>query len=156
MKVRLIGVGHKMPAWVTTAFKEYARRLPAGHQIELVEIPPVPRNKSMPAARAMQKEADAIRRALRPGNRLVLLDERGKAHTTAELANKFEHWDMDGQGIDLVIGGADGLDPSLKQQATETWSLSALTFPHPLVRVILAEQLYRVWSLRHNHPYHRE
>jgi len=156
MKTRLISVGHKMPAWVTDGFNEYVRRMPASHRLELVEIPPVIRNRSITAHKAMHKEAEAIRQALKTGNRLVVLDERGKSHSTRQLADKFERWDMDGQDLDLVIGGADGLAPDIKQQAHETWSLSALTFPHPLVRVIVAEQLYRVWSLRNNHPYHRE
>ncbi len=144
-----------MPAWVEAGFSEYARRLPAAHGIELVEIPPVARNKSVNAQQAMKKEAEAIIQALKPGNPLVMLDERGTPCSTRKLADKFARWEMEGGEIDLVIGGADGLDPALKQRASEIWSLSALTFPHPLVRVIVAEQIYRVWSLRHNHPYHR-
>ncbi len=155
MKTRILSVGHKVPGWIQVGFDEYAKRLPPAHRIELVEIPPVTRNKSISAAQAVSREAKAIRQARRPGSRLVVLDEAGRQYSTVQLAAVFDEWAMQGRDLDLVIGGADGVDPVLKHQADNLWSLSALTLPHPLVRVVVAEQLYRVWSIRHQHPYHR-
>lgn len=155
MKIRLLAVGRKMPRWVADGFAEYARRMPRESPLELIEIPPAkrPAGEDAPAARAA--EAEQIRRRLGRDEHLIALDERGQAIDTRRLADWYGDWLMGGRDVALVVGGADGLDPELLAAAGQRWSLSPLTLPHGLVRVIVAEQLYRAWSLRSGHPYHR-
>jgi 23S rRNA (pseudouridine1915-N3)-methyltransferase len=156
MRITVISVGHKMPDWVNTAWHEYARRLPANFQLLLKEIEPAPRAKNAPVTKSMALEKDKILSAIPAKASLVCLDEKGKNWSTRELAQQLESWQLEFNDIAIVIGGADGLAPELKQQARQIWSLSRLTFPHMLVRVIVAEQIYRAWSVLANHPYHRD
>ena len=158
MKLRIVAVGHKMPAWINAGYTEYAQRMPRETRVELTEIKPAPRAGS--GEKSMQQwldlEAQRIRAALPARVHKVVLDERGKALTTAELARRLERWKQDGIDIAFIIGGADGTARALQQEADMLLSLSPLTLPHGLCRVILAEQLYRAWTLLQNHPYHRE
>lgn len=155
MRIRLICVGTKMPTWVTTGFQEYAKRLPADCRLELVEIPPGHRGKGADVKRAIEKESRLILAALGKDERVVALDVEGRQWSTEQLASAVGEWQMGGQNVALLIGGPDGLSAECLALAQQRWSLSNLTYPHPLVRVILAEQIYRAWSLLNNHPYHR-
>tara|TARA_A100001037_G_C15006499_1_gene569642 strand:- start:46 stop:483 length:438 start_codon:yes stop_codon:yes gene_type:complete len=144
-----------MPPWVQAAFGEYTKRLPPTLALELTEIPPGHRGKRSNATNAMEAEAKRLLSAVPKGARKVTLDEHGKAWSTVALAKRLERWMHSGDDIALLVGGPDGLAPSVKSQADESWSLSPLTFPHALVRIIVAEQLYRAWSVLNHHPYHR-
>ena len=155
MRIRLIAIGQKMPAWVTTAYGDYAKRINGDCQLELVELPMQKRLKNSNINQLRDKEAKSILDALKPCERIVALDVLGKDLTTESLANKLKDWQMDGRNIAILIGGPDGISPSLLQKADDKISLSKLTLPHPLVRVLLSEQLYRAWSINHGHPYHR-
>ncbi|VVD89098.1 23S rRNA (pseudouridine(1915)-N(3))-methyltransferase RlmH [Pandoraea cepalis] len=155
MRLFILAVGHKMPGWIETAFAEYAKRMPPELRIELREIKPEQRSNSRTAETVMAAEAQRIDAALPRGCRLVCLDERGQDLTTMRLAQSLTGWQQDGRDVAFVIGGADGLDPALKSRADTLIRLSSLTMPHGMVRVLLAEQLYRAWSINANHPYHR-
>ena len=156
MRIYLIAVGHKMADWVKKGYEEYAKRLPQGCSLHLIEIPPGHRSKSSDPARAIEEEGHKVLGAIPHNCRIVALDERGKQWTTLQLASQMEEWMQDGCDIALLVGGPDGLSSECKQRAEQLWSLSSLTLPHPLVRVFLAEQLYRAWSVTQGHPYHRE
>ncbi len=156
MIIRLIAVGHKMPNWVETAYQEYARRLPRECKLELVEINAAKRGKQADIVRIMAKEAEAVKSAIHPGDWVVALDVEGKAWSTPELAKQLTRWQDLGRNVSLLVGGPEGLTQDVRQMADQKWSLSALTLPHPLVRVVVAEALYRAWSVTVNHPYHRE
>ncbi|MDF7667353.1 23S rRNA (pseudouridine(1915)-N(3))-methyltransferase RlmH [Orbaceae bacterium ESL0727] len=156
MKITLIAVGTKMPNWVTTAFNDYQSRFPKEMPFELIEIPAGKRGKNADIARILDKEGNLMLAACNKGSCIVSLDIPGKPYNTAELAKQLTHWQADGRDINLLIGGPEGLSPDCKRAAEQSWSLSPLTLPHPLVRVIVAESLYRAWSLTINHPYHRE
>ncbi|WP_454056091.1 23S rRNA (pseudouridine(1915)-N(3))-methyltransferase RlmH [Cupriavidus sp. Marseille-Q8015] len=157
MQLVIVAVGHKMPAWIESGFAEYAKRMPPELRIELREIKPEARSSGNNAATVMQREAARIEAALsgltRP--RIIALDERGKDLTTVQLAQQLTGWQREGGDVAFLIGGADGLDPALKARANGLIRLSSLTLPHGMVRVLLAEQLYRAWSVTQNHPYHR-
>lgn len=160
LKLTLIAVGHRMPAWVDSAFGDYARRLPREAPLALVEVKSEPRSVAIRGAAALARvnaaEAKRISAAFPKGCVKVALDERGREWTTRELAERLTGWQMEGRDVAFVIGGADGLAPALKREADCLWSLSQLTLPHGLARVIVAEQLYRAFSILKNHPYHRE
>jgi 23S rRNA (pseudouridine1915-N3)-methyltransferase len=145
-----------MPAWVREGFDEYARRMPREARIELVEIKPEKRAGGRGAEQVRQAEGQRILSALPPGCERVVLDERGQDLGTGELARLLEGWMAQGRDVAFVIGGADGLHEEVRRSAHRLWSLSRLTLPHGLVRVILAEQLYRATTILQNHPYHRE
>ena len=155
MKIRLIAVGTKMPSWVQEGFAEYTKRLPHDCRIELIELPIGPRGKNQPVSKAIEKEGQAMLAAMKPQNTCVALEVLGKPWSTEQLAKQMSGWRMEGQDVDLLVGGPDGLSPQCTQKATQKWSLSSLTLPHPLVRVLLAEQLYRAWTVNNNHPYHK-
>lgn len=155
MKIRLIAVGLKMPAWISSGYLEYSKRLPRELQLELIEIAPGNRNKASDPAKAIEKEAKDIMQAIGKNDYLVALDIQGKMLDTPQLAAKITDWKMLGTNVSLLIGGPDGLADECLKLAAERWSLSRLTFPHPIVRVLVAEQIYRAWSLTQNHPYHR-
>lgn len=155
MKIRLIAVGTKMPAWVSAGFHEYQKRLPRELTLELVELSLGQRSKHQPTERAIRQEGDAMLAALGKGEHVVALEVQGKAWSTPQLAAQLTDWQMQGQSVALLVGGPDGLDERCLELAQQTWSLSPLTLPHPLVRVVLAEQLYRAWSLNQGHPYHK-
>lgn len=155
MKIRVVALGHRMPAWITAGWDDYARRLPRELQLELVELKPEPRDRGKPVAEILAAEASRIVAACR-GATVVALDELGSPWTTRDLAAQLRRWRDEGRDLAFVIGSADGLDPALKRQAAARFSLSALTLPHGLARVLLAEQVYRATSLLAGHPYHRE
>jgi 23S rRNA (pseudouridine1915-N3)-methyltransferase len=155
MVIHLIAIGQKMPGWVETAYADYAKRLPNQCRLKLVALPMPHRGKTSSPAQALAEEAKRIEAAIPKGTTVVVLDEKGDAPTTEKLARKLDTWLGSGQDVALIVGGPDGLAPTLKTRAQWQWSLSPLTLPHPLVRVLLAEQLYRAWSLLQNHPYHR-
>lgn len=144
-----------MPKWVDQGYAEYAKRLPKSCALKLVELPMAQRSKNAAVDKLKAEEALRIQTAIPKGAQLIVLDEHGQQPTTLKLANRLEAWLGSGQDIALVVGGPDGLDERLIQQAHWKWSLSNLTLPHPLVRIVVAEQLYRAWSVIQNHPYHR-
>ncbi|MFC3194133.1 23S rRNA (pseudouridine(1915)-N(3))-methyltransferase RlmH [Marinicella sediminis] len=156
MKISLISLGHKMPGWVDSAFQMYNDRLPGHLKLHLVELTPVSRHKGLSVSQIKSQEASILEKHTLSGTINVALDERGKAISTPQVATILGDWQMEGRDVNIIIGGADGLDQRIIQQASHCWSLSRLVFPHQLVRVIVAEQLYRAWSLLNNHPYHRE
>jgi 23S rRNA (pseudouridine1915-N3)-methyltransferase len=156
MKFLLVSVGHKMPEWISNGFHEYAKRMPREAKIELVEIRPEPRTTGKTTPQIMEAEAQRILSVLPPTCWRIALDERGANWTTRQLADKMGQWMGEGRDVAFIIGGADGLHESVKKNAQQLLALSAMTLPHAMVRVLLAEQLYRAHSLLHNHPYHRE
>lgn len=156
MKITIVAIGQKMPAWVEQGYKEYASRFRGNVSLSLKEIAAPRRTANSVIERIKQDEAQRLLAAVPGASVIVALDEHGKSINTKELATKLNGWIEQSQDIAILIGGPDGLANECLQQAQQRWSLSALTFPHPLVRVILAEQLYRAWSLTQNHPYHRE
>ncbi|MDR5833438.1 23S rRNA (pseudouridine(1915)-N(3))-methyltransferase RlmH [Caballeronia sp. LZ034LL] len=155
MKLVILAVGHKMPDWITKGFDEYAKRMPPELRIELREIKPEQRSSGRNAESVMAAEKQRIEAALPKNARIVALDERGRDWTTMQLANALPGWQQEGRDVAFVIGGADGLDPAVKSRAELLLRVSSLTLPHGMVRVLLAEQLYRAWSITQNHPYHR-
>ena len=156
MKLQLIAVGTKMPKWVEEGYKEYSRRFQKDMPLELFEISAGKRGKNADIPRILQKEGEAMLAAVAKGNRIVTLDIPGKRWDTGELAQQLDAWKLDGRDVSILIGGPEGLSPACKAAAEQSWSLSPLTLPHPLVRVVMAESLYRAWSVTANHPYHRE
>lgn len=155
MKIRLIAVGDRMPGWVEEGYAEFAKRLVDDIRLELVEIPAGKRGKGSDIARITEAEGERMLAVLRPDERVVALDVRGKAHTTESLADEMRRALPEGRDIALLVGGPEGLAGCALARARERWSLSSLTLPHPLVRVLVAEQVYRCWSLLRGHPYHR-
>ena len=155
MRLTILAVGDKLPAWADTATAEYLKRMPREARVELVAVKPEKR-ASQSALTLKQAEAARILDKLPTGSRLVALDEHGRQVTTRELADLLARWLESGQDTCLVIGGADGLAPAILEKAESTLALSRLTLPHAFARVLLAEQLYRAVSLLNNHPYHRE
>ena len=160
MKLHILAVGHKPPDWIAAGFAEYARRMPRGVRIELTEIKPAPRGQqaASPAAvsRILKAEKSRLLAAIPPGCVRIALDERGKPLKTADLARKLAAWMEGGRDVAFAIGSADGLDLDFKASADLLLSLSAMTLPHAMVRVLLVEQLYRALSVIQKHPYHRE
>ena len=156
MKLFIVSVGHKMPDWITAGFNEYAKRMPREAKIELLEIKPEPRTSGKTTAQIMEVEAQRILAALPQNCLRIALDEHGTQPTTRQFAAQMQGWMREGRDVAFIIGGADGLHDSIKKIAQPMLALSALTLPHAFVRVLLAEQLYRAYSLMHNHPYNRE
>lgn len=156
MKLCIVSVGHKMPEWIAAGFNEYAKRMPRESQIVLMEIKPEPRTTGKTTAQIMEAEAQRILAALPQNCLRIALDEHGMQPTTKQFAAQMQGWMREGGDVAFIIGGADGLHESVKLAAQQLLALSALTLPHAFVRVLLAEQLYRAYSLLHNHPYHRE
>lgn len=156
MKIQLIAVGTKMPDWVEKGYQEYARRFPKELQLELLEINAGKRGKNADIKRILKKEGELTLAAIPKGNKIVTLEVTGKSWTTAQLADEMSKWQSDAKNISLLIGGPEGLAPECIAKSEQRWSLSALTLPHPLVRIIVAESLYRAFTLTINHPYHRE
>ncbi len=155
MKLTLLAVGQKMPQWVSDGYQEYARRLPRDCSLNLIEIAPAKRGKTSQPQQWMQEESKRILSHIDTSDHVVALDVVGKSWNTPELADNLATWQQQGSDVSLLIGGPDGLDPACLKRANQRWSLSPLTLPHPLVRVLLAEQLYRAWTILQNHPYHR-
>lgn len=156
MKLQLIAVGGKMPDWVQNGLMDYLPRFPKDMPLELIEIPAGKRSKNADIKRILEKEGEQILAAVGKGNRIITLDIPGIPWNTPQLAQQLERWKQDGRNVSLLIGGPEGLAPACKAAAEQSWSLSPLTLPHPLVRILVAESLYRAWSLTTNHPYHRE
>jgi len=144
-----------MPAWVTDGFAEYARRFPKRLSLELIEVPLGLREKKDKSARAISEESRRMLKAVRSGDLVVALDQTGKTVSTEKLAGLLSDWQQDGRNVVFLIGGPDGLGCECLDRAEIVWSLSPLTFPHALVRILVAEQLYRAWTILQNHPYHR-
>jgi 23S rRNA (pseudouridine1915-N3)-methyltransferase len=144
-----------MPDWVNAGYQEYAKRLPAECSLRLREIDPARRGKGVDASRAVREEGQRLLTAIPKGARVIALDVRGTPWATEDLAGQLAGWLRGGCDIALLVGGADGLSDDCLANAAERWSLSPLTLPHPLVRILLSEQLYRAWSLLQHHPYHR-
>lgn len=156
MKISIVAIGQRLPTWAGAAVKDYLKRLPADFKVELKELKAEPRSSnSTDASRVLTAEALRIRAAVPPAALTVALDERGRDWTTAHLAEQLGHWRDDAQAVAFVIGGADGLDATLKREASYELRLSSMTLPHALARVMLVEQIYRAWTLLTRHPYHR-
>lgn len=154
MNIVLIATGAKMPNWVNTGFGEYQSRFPKNISLNLIEIPLQKRTDKRQLPAAMQKEATLILEQIPQNARVITLDMAGKTYSSEELAMRLSTWQTY-RDIALIIGGPEGLHPSVKARANESWALGRLTLPHPLVRIVVAEALYRAWSISQNHPYHR-
>lgn len=154
MRIRLIAVGTRMPAWVESGYADYAGRLPREIRLELVELPVEHRGKNADIARLRSAEGEKLLKAA-GDSRIIAFDERGAQPDTLGWSEALKGWMRDGRDVSLLIGGPDGHAPAVLLKAEAKWSLSKLTYPHALVRVVVAEQLYRAWSLLNNHPYHR-
>jgi 23S rRNA (pseudouridine1915-N3)-methyltransferase len=155
MRLRIIAVGTKMPDWVEAGYAEYHKRLPRDFAVDLVELPLANRSKNSDIARAMEKEGEAMLAAVGKGDSIITLEVKGKPWSTEQLAEQLAGWRMSGRNYSLLIGGPDGLASACLAQSSARWSLSPLTLPHPLVRILLIEQLYRAWTILNNHPYHK-
>ena len=155
MRIRLIAVGTRMPKWVQQGFEEYAQRMPVLCALELIEIAAKKRGKNADTARILRDEAEALKEAIPRGSLTIALDRIGKTIDTLSLAKNLQNWIDESQDVAILIGGPEGIDPQYLQTVNLKWSLSAMTFAHPIVRVMLAEQLYRAWSINANLPYHR-
>lgn len=156
MHIRLLAVGDRQPSWVDEAFAAYSRRLPREWKFRLDPIATVRRSKNDKSSNAMEAEGEQILSKLKADEQVVLLDERGKQLSSAGLAARLTDWQAEGRDLCFVIGGPDGVSSACRDRANFTWSLSDLTLPHGLARVLFAEQMYRAWSLQAGHPYHRE
>ncbi len=154
MKLRIVAVGTRLQQWIDAGVEEYARRMPRDLSVEVVEVAASPR-RGQPLAKALAEEGDRQLRAIGLGDRVVALDVTGRTLGTDAFAERLEAWRMMGSDVSFLVGGADGLAEICRRRADETVSLSALTFPHGLVRILLAEQLYRAWTILNRHPYHR-
>ena len=156
MRIHIVAIGHRRAGWERDGYREYARRMPPELPIELHEIPASKVSKRDSTGRRIEDEGKRLTAAIPNGARVVVLDERGSAWTTRELAQRIERWMHDGRVLALLIGGADGLAPACIEAAEHRWSLSPLTLPHGLARIVVAEQLYRASTILRRHPYHRE
>jgi 23S rRNA (pseudouridine1915-N3)-methyltransferase len=156
MKLLVVAVGQRQPAWADEAWADFAKRFPPEMRLELKPLKAEPRSSGKTAAQCMAAEAQRFEAAVPKGARRVVLDEFGTRRTTAQLSERLQLWRGEGRDVALLIGGPDGLDPAVKASADETLRLSDLTLPHAFARVILAEALYRAWTLANGHPYHRE
>ena len=158
MKIRILTIGQKMPAWVLTGFEDYFKRIQPFVQTQVIELPMAKRAKNDSDADILkycQQEGESILNALKPNETLIALEVGGRELSTEKLATTMKQWMLEGNDVALAIGGPDGLSDAVRQAAAWHWSLSKLTMPHPMVRILLIEQLYRAMSINHNHPYHR-
>jgi len=155
MRVRLIAVGTKAPSWVNQGYQEYSKRFPREFTLELIEIPLAHRGKNADTKRLIQKEGEAILSHVQNTDWVVALEVKGKRWTTEDLAKQINNWQLESKQLVLLVGGPDGLSDDCRKRANQLWSLSDLTLPHPLVRILLAESLYRAWTVTTGHPYHR-
>lgn len=156
MRIHLLAVGERPDDWVEQGYREFARRLPPECALRLTEVPAGRRSKNADIARLVEREGERLLAAVPAGALAIALDVRGVSWSTAQLAGRLEQWLQDGRDVALLVGGPDGLAPACLERAELRWSLSPLTLPHALVRVIVAEQIYRAWSICRGHPYHRE
>lgn len=155
MNIELLAAGSKSPAWVAEGFGEYCKRFPRDWQLRLTELPIAKRGRGASVERLKAEEGEKMFAAMKPGAKLIAMDRSGEIWNTEQLARELEEWRVDSRHLQIMIGGPDGLSDQCLAAAHHTWSLSNLTFPHLLVRVIVAEQLYRAWSILNNHPYHK-
>ncbi|MEJ2612708.1 MAG: 23S rRNA (pseudouridine(1915)-N(3))-methyltransferase RlmH [Candidatus Thiodiazotropha sp.] len=155
MNIYLISVGNRMPSWVVNGYEEYARRLTGECHLRLLEVAPGHRGRKADIKRTLQDEGERMQKAIPKGCQIIALDVLGLAWNTEQLSERLGNWMGDGRDLALLVGGPEGLSADCLRRAEVRWSLSPLTLPHPLVRVVVAEQLYRAWSLLRNHPYHR-
>ena len=155
MRNRLLAVGSHLTSWVNEGVEDYLKRFPPSCSLELIEIPAEKRMRTSVPAKLMEREGERLIKAIKPGNLVVALAVKGKSWSTEQLASYLEGWKNEGRHVDMLIGGPDGLSEECLKKANIHWSLSPLTLPHPLVRIIVAEQLYRAVSILQNHPYHR-
>lgn len=155
MHIRLIAIGNKMPQWVEAGWQEYSKRLPKEFALELIEIPLITRTKNSDIKRLMQQEGTIMLGKVQPAEKVITLEVTGKSWSTEQLAERMRHWQLAGNNINLMIGGPEGLATEVIKRSNERWSLSALTLPHPLVRILVVEQLYRAWTILAGHPYHK-
>jgi 23S rRNA (pseudouridine1915-N3)-methyltransferase len=155
MRIQLVAVGTRLPQWQQQGFQEYARRLPKECAMQLTEIPAAARAKSKPTKQAIQKESERMLAAVDKSDYVVALDQPGTQYSSEDLSALLAAWLAQGRHLSMLIGGADGLSDACRSRADLHWSLSDMTLPHGLVRVMVAEQMYRAWSILHGHPYHR-
>lgn len=155
MKIRILSIGTKMPSWVNEGVSEYVKRLPRDMSFDMLELPLAARTKNADIRRLVQKETESLLSHIQPQDHVIALEVKGQNWSTEKLASNLESWQMNGQNVVFLIGGPDGLGDACRERANQLWSLSALTLPHPIVRVVLAEQIYRAWTVTQNHPYHR-
>ena len=155
MQIHLIAIGQRLDTWVQQGFKEFVKRMPPECRINLVEVPPNKRTKNSDTQRIILEEGERLLAAIPPRSHVIALDASGKQWSTEQLADQLGNWLGDGRDIALLVGGPDGLSEQCKTTAESVWSLSKLTLPHPMVRIVLAEQIYRAWSILKGHPYHR-
>lgn len=155
LQIRFITISNKPPAWISEGFHEYAKRLSSTCSFELIEIPVEKRNKQKNMQPFIEREGQKILAAIKPGNTVIALEVQGKLWSTEDLSLRLQSWLQEGKNIDFIIGGPDGLAPACLERAQIKWSLSPLTLPHLMVRILVAEQLYRAWSILQNHPYHK-
>ncbi len=155
MKIRLLTITHKAPAWLKEGYHDYIKRIPPAYGVELVEIPAEKRSSHSDTRRVIEREGEKLLAAIKSHHRVIALEVTGELWTTEKLSHHLASWHQEGRNIDLLIGGPDGLSSLCLEKADQHWSLSPLTFPHFLVRLIIAEQLYRAFSILQNHPYHR-
>lgn len=155
MKIKILSIGTKMPSWVNDGVAEYVKRLPKDMSFEMLELPLAARSKNADIKRLVLKETESLLSHIQPQDHVIALEVKGQNWSTEKLASNLEAWQMNGQNVTFLVGGPDGLGDACRERANQLWSLSALTLPHPVVRVILAEQIYRAWTVTQNHPYHR-
>jgi len=155
MRIRLLTITHKMPAWIQEGYEEYAKRLPSSCTLELVEIAAEKRGNNADIKRITAREGEKMLAAIKPNHHVIALDVKGKLWSTEDLSTQLGQWLQDGRHIDLLVGGPEGLAPECMKKAENVWSLSPLTFPHFIIRLMVAEQIYRAHSMLQGHPYHR-
>ncbi|MBN1684575.1 MAG: 23S rRNA (pseudouridine(1915)-N(3))-methyltransferase RlmH [Gammaproteobacteria bacterium] len=155
MKINLIAIGKKMPSWIEAGFEEYVKRFTKDISLHLIEVPAVKHSKNVNVETIIKTEGERILRSIPKNNEIIALDVKGQEWSSEQLAQQIEQWQVRGRDVSLLIGGPEGLSEDCLKMAKTHWSLSQLTFPHPLVRIIVAEQLYRAISILKGHPYHR-
>lgn len=155
MHIYIVAIGQRMPPWVQQGVEEYLKRMPPHCRVQVREVPAVHRGKNADVSRILKAEGESLMKTVPKGCRVIALDREGKQFDTPTLAGYLTEWMADGKDVALLVGGPEGLPREVLQQSDATWSLSALTYAHPLVRVVLAEQLYRAWAITENHPYHK-
>ena len=156
MRITVVAIGTRMPKWVDDGVRDYLKRLPRHLELSFKELPAAQRGGKTSVEKQKQKEGEQMLKALPQHGYTIALDERGKQHSSEGWAQQLEHWLAEYPQVNFLIGGADGLAVACREQADAVWSLSGMTLPHALVRVVLAEQIYRAWTLTQGHPYHRE
>ncbi|MCH9769789.1 MAG: 23S rRNA (pseudouridine(1915)-N(3))-methyltransferase RlmH [Gammaproteobacteria bacterium] len=155
MQITLIAIGQRMPSWVISATDEYNKRLPANYQLQIKALSAQKRGKNSDINRLLEIESQQLIDAVPDNNLIIALDRQGREFSSTQLASQLQNWHDDRQDISLLIGGPEGISKNVLSKAHETWSLSKLTLPHPLVRILIAEQIYRAWGILSGHPYHR-